>query len=369
MIDSRTFFGFIIVAALVAVLSFWVVGPFSMRVDGAIYLSQIEQFEAGELVLTPHTVALRAFKPLPGVWGSVLVPFLDPAEALQVLNLLFLFGLPFVAYSFLKELGFKSDEAWWGSLWIVTGYPLLKYGLALGTDLGGWFFTLLTASLVLKGIRMRSLRTLVLASLFGFLGGTIKESGVFGLLFGGLYILFTSDARPLKDTRRYIFAVGVPALVLESVLVIILLKAGFPSFLDWYGVVRGTEFIESNYKITKFVGVFCSTFNILLPLMVVGSVALLRRCVRVGQHPYAQTCALLVASLPVLLWTVFISRVLYIQFLFVVPMALQGVHFLQSTVSGKYQKVVGRMLYILPIVCSVGLFLLAGSRSLFEIIF
>ncbi len=358
---------FILVATCVAFLSFIVIEPFSMRIDGDMYVSQITQFEAGELSPIPRDVALRAFKPFTGVWGSLLVPFITPVEALQLLNLIFLVALPFVAFAFLREIHFSEEEATWGALWITTGYPLLKYGLAIGTDLGSWLFALLTAYLIVRAVRTNSGRSIFFASLIGFIGGTIKEPGVFGLIFGGLYILFTYKERALQATMKFIAFLALPALILEALLIGYLAYSGFPTFLDWYGQVTDGEFSEAHYQVFQLIPVLASAFSILLVYALVGFVAVLTKRVQI-QHAYALTFALLLASLPVLMWKIFISRVLFIQFLFFVPMALLGVRVLHAQYSSKWANVLKVSLYVLPVLASVGLFIISGKGSLFTIL-
>ena len=367
MKETLPTFLFIFVAAFVAYASFYVIGPFN-NIDSFIYVAQVEQFENGELTAEPLDVAWRAFKPLYGVVGALLGPALDPWEAMQIFNLILLFGLPFVSFGFLKELGFSREESVWGSVWIVTGYPVLKYGLAVSTDLGGWFFAVATAYLVLLGLKRNSIRTLFFASLVGFIGGTAKEPGVFGLVFGGLYILFTSGTRTLKKTLQYIAALALPAFVLEVLLFAILIYAGLPTFLDWYGLVVADDFVEEHFRLFRFIGVFGSTFSVLLPLAFFGLIHVIRR--RTGtSSAFAKTGALILASLPILFWTVFISRILYIQFLAFVPLALWGVVELSHYVPETKQRAAKSMLYILPILTAVILFLIAGDRSLFEVLF
>jgi hypothetical protein len=361
------FLGF---ATCTAIVSFIAVGPFKMNIDGDIYVSQVEQFEAGQITLTPYDVALRAFKPFPGVFGSLFTPIITPVEALQLLNLLFLFGLPFVAFKFLRELNFSPREATWGALWLITGYPLLKYGLAISTDIGSWFFALLSAYFVLKGIRTKSYREVILASLLGFIGGTVKEPGVFGLIFGGLYILFTYHSRNMRKTFAFLSALVFPALLLEITLFSVLMYAGFPSFFDWYGQVAHDDFIKENYQILKYVGVSLSSFSLLILYACVGLYGALRKYESIGKHTVAVILALLLASLPVLLWKIFISRVLYIQFLFFIPLGLIGTRVLLKYLSRYTVNVTWHVLvYVLPILCSVGLFILAQNRSLFTLFF
>ncbi len=359
---------FILVATCVAFLSFVVIEPFSMRIDGDMYVSQIAQFESGQLSPIPHDVALRAFKPFTGVWGSIFVPFLSAEEALQLLNLIFLVILPFVAFAFLREISFSEEEAMWGALWITTGYPLLKYGLAIGTDIGSWFFALLTSYLIVKAVRTESGRNIFLASLIGFIGGTIKEPGVFGLIFGGFYILFTHAERAVQTTVKFLSLLIFPALILEALLIGYLAYSGFPTFLDWYGQVTNGEFSEAHYQIRQLLPVLASAFSILVVYAFIGFVAVLAKRVHM-KHLYALTFALLLASLPVLLWKIFISRVLFIQFLFFVPTALLGVRFLLVSRKGKWATVFRITLYVLPILCSVGLFILSGKGSLFSVFF
>ncbi|MFZ2253470.1 MAG: hypothetical protein WAW13_04895 [Minisyncoccia bacterium] len=369
MTDSLRLYIFFLASTLVAILSFSVVGSFNMGIDGGIYVSQVEQFEAGQLTLLPHDVALRAFKPFVGVWGSLFVPVLTPEESIQLLNLLFLFAMPFVAFKFLSELNFSKDESFWGALWIISGYPVFKYGLAISTDFGGWLFAVLTAYLVLKGIRLNSYRTILLASVLGFIGGTIKEPGVFGLLFGALYIIFSYSDRSFKKTFTLLSLLTFPALILEIILFGVLAHAGFPLFLDWYGVVANSDFEGQHYQLTKLIGVIGSSFNIVLLYAGVGFLALTQKQVWMKNPKFTFLLALLVASLPILLWKIFISRVLYIQFLFFVPMALVGARLLIARLPKQKNSIGKYVVYILPLISATGLFLIAREKSLFTIFF
>lgn len=367
--DTLRNYIFLGVAACVAFLSFSIIGPFNIHIDGDMYVAQIEQFEAGQLLSVPYDVALRAFKPFTGVWGSLWAPLLTPLQSMQLLNLLFLFAIPFAAFGFLNELGFSKKEATWGALWIVTGYPMLKYGLAISTDIGGWFFALVSAYMVLKGVRMQSYRVILLASLLGFIGGTIKETGVFGLLFGGLYILFTYANRPFQQTCILLAILALPAFALEVALIGVLIHTGLPTFLDWYGVVADSKYSIPDYPFIKFVGVFASAFNMLIVYACVGLSAACLKKITLTSHPYAMVSATFLASLPILLWKIFISRVLYIQFVFFVPVALLGARAITAMLPVRVRRVGEIAVYVVPIVCSVSLFLIAREQSLFTVLF
>ncbi|MCF7815420.1 MAG: hypothetical protein K9M10_00575 [Candidatus Pacebacteria bacterium] len=368
MIDALRPYVFLGVAVIVATLSFLVIGPFNMNIDGDIYVAQVEQFESGQVTNVPYNVAQRAFKPAVGVLGSLLVPFFTPTEAIQFLNLLILFALPFVAFKFFCECGFTEKEATWGAVWLMTGYPVLKYGLAISTDMGSWLFALASAYFVLKGLRTDSYRTILLASLLGFIGGTIKEPGVFGLFFGAIYIAFTYAQRPIQKTITLLSVLALPAFICETILFSVLIYAGFPTFLDWYSVVTVEKFAAEHYQLLQFAGVLASTFSILLVYALIGFISVLYRRVRLYDTTHAFTAAVLLTSLPILLWKIFISRVLFIQFIFFIPMALLGVRTLNEYVGSRKSVLkLQTVLYVLPIICSVGLFLLAGRGSLFDL--
>ena len=362
-------FWYPLLSLLVAGLSFAVIGPFYMAIDGWIYTAQVEQMARGSLVLEPFSVALRAFKPFHGWVGSLLVPPLTPEQSLQLLNLAFGFALPFAGYWFLRELEIDSHSAFWGGAWIVTGYPMLKYGLAIATDLGSWVFALLTVALVLRAMRKDSLALLAAASVVGFLGGTVKETGVIGLLFGGFALLFTAGVRPWRWTLVKILTLALPALFLELGLFAYLISQGFPSFLEWFGLNSEWYPTPWSERLFMFVGVNGSAFHLIGLFALVGAgVFLAGQRSYLGRFPVAYGFALLLAPLPVYFWPLYIGRILYIQILIVVPLALTGVAWMASRFPEGRQQIVSRILYLAPMGAAIALFLLAGKGSLFDLL-
>ena len=365
--ERYSIFVFLITSALVCIMSFVVVGPFNMRVDGHIYTSQVEQFEAGTLALEPLEVALRAFKPFPGVWGSLFVPLLTPVEALQLLNILLIFAFPFAVFFFLKELGFEERTARWGALWVLTGYPVLKYGLAISTDLGAWVSTFVTAALVLRGIRTDSLRTIVLASLIGFIGGTFKETGVIGLVFGGLAILFSLRTQTWGRTLAYTSALVLPALILEIGLLAILVVQGFPTFVEWLSINNTSYAYSITERLIRLGGVELSTFNALWIFAVVGVITCIQKhrewISEYGKYVLAAGFAVSV----VVVWPIPISRVVFIESLVVIPLALRGAEAISDRFVGSRKTLYTFLLFGSPIAASVVLLFISKSGSLFQL--
>jgi hypothetical protein len=334
-------------------------GVIDLRVDGESYISQVEFFR-GE-----GSDAPRLFKPLYGVLGALLSPVFSPAGAIVFLNLLFLCGLLGVTYFFLRELSFAEWEARVGALWVGTGYPLLKYGLAISTDMGGWFFAASTILLVLVALRTESTRLLFLASLVGFLGGITKETGVLGLIAGGFLILFSFRDKPLSRVVKQIFILALPALILEGALIACLTYLGLPTFLDWYE--SNTEgYGGAYYTLSYWLFTEGGAFNLLWLFALCGVFFYLKHGFMRDRAVILKLVAIFLATLPILLWPIFISRILFIQFLFVVPLALLGLRFFSRVLPQPYRLLGTSILVALPIIGSTALFLLSEGGSLYQ---
>ena len=182
---------------------------------------------------------------------------------------------------------------------MVTSYSVLKYGIALATDMGSWVFAILTVAFVLRALRLDSWKLLSVASLMGFLGASVKETGVIGLIFGGLAILFSARERELKATIRLLAALCLPAFLLECAFVGFLIWKGFPSFLDWFGL--NTEWYPTplSKRLFMFVGVNGSAFHFLGLYALIGTVVFLRGERKFfGRFPRSYALALLIAPSP-----------------------------------------------------------------------
>jgi hypothetical protein len=244
-----------------------------------------------------------------------------------------------------------------GAIWIITGYPMLKYGLALGTDIAGWFFSVLTILSVLIGARLDKVKYFILASLIGFLGALTKESGVLGLVFGGVYILAHIGVWDYRKIVNFLAGLVLPFFALEAFFLFIMAKFGFPTFFDWYSL-NLSSYAKEYYKLFYFIGVEASSFNIILVFCLLGVFYAIKKKEFLNREWLARFTGLFIASLPVLMWPIFISRILYIQFLFLIPLALFGVANI---------KILNRYLFVLPPLFNIFLFLISGNNSLFEI--
>lgn len=353
------------VAVLVCVFS--VSGFFNDKVDTVVYVDQIRLFSGTPAtVINDSGLAARNSKPLYGIVGAVLVHIMSPYEALLVLNLLFFFGLSIISFFLFQELGFAPGSAWWGSIWVVTGYPMLKYGLALGTDISGWFFAAATALAALLAIRSSRMRLMAAAGCIGFIGSLAKETGVLGLVFAGVSIIMHLGAWPLRTLVRWLLALSLPFLAFEAAFLAILHAYEIPNFVGWYASNHET-FAGNYYHLNYFLGVEASAFSVLAVFAALGIFFAAQNGDIMKRAWLGLYVPLLAASLPVLLWPIFISRIIYIQFLVVVPLALYGLEKVSGVFSLFKKRYVPIFLAMLPLLMSFALFLLSGTGSLFTV--
>jgi hypothetical protein len=314
---------------------------------------------------------LRSFKPFYGAVGALLTSIMSGEQAILTINLFFYFGLIAAMFYLLKELSFSNAYATIGASWVATGYPVLKYGLALLTDISGWFFATATMAMFLIALRKNNgkggYQLLLATSLIGFVGSLCKETGLLGLLFAGsylcIYFLYTRKWLYIKQLS----VVVLPFILLQGTFLYILFQksTGHASFIDWFLFNKNTI----GYGLHTWFYFFfteASAFSLLLLYVFYTGAFLLFKRHRFNAHTTILYVSLLITTLPILVWPVFLTRVLYIGFLFVIPFALQGMIIFEK--SNIRTSKVFYTLALLPIVSSITLFLIADGGSLFKLL-
>lgn len=352
----------VLVGALTLLFVCAVRGPLLAYPDTKVYVGQVKYF-AGEIE-ADMDIQLRSFKPFYGAVGAAIHTFTTPEISIFSINIVFFFGLIIASYVMLKEIGFSQIFAAIGASWVATGYPLLKYGLALLTDISGWFFAAATIATFLVGIRKGRRSLLILASVIGFAGSLCKETGLLGLGFAGLYLVLHFIKTRQYIYLRHLLAISVPFIVLQTTFLYILFTKSttHTSFIQWFFFNKEGVGYEL-HTLYYFILTELSTFSLLLLYAVVGTYSLYKNRHTLGSTKIIIGISLLAAVLPPLVWPVFLTRVLYIGYLVVVPLALVGLSFWQTKYPHKRKLFL--VLAALPIMSSIVLFLLAGNDSLF----
>ena len=333
--------------------------------DTKVYLGQIGYFN-GEIA-ADMDIQLRSFKPFYGVVGSALSNVVSPEVAILIINVAFFFGLIVATYFLLKELGFEELYASIGAGWVATGYPLLKYGLALLTDISGWFFAGATICLFLVGIRKNNTWFLVGSSLVAFIGSLCKETGVLGLGFAGVYLLgFFVVTRNVAYIKK-IVAILLPFLFLQAGFLYLLFtnSSTHTSFLYWFLLNKHNVGSEL-HTFYNFVQMEFSTFNLLWIYVLYGIYQVYKYRLSIERKHVIIGLSLLLCVLPPLVWPVFLTRILYIGYLVIVPIALLGlVGWRQNNTHKNY---LFSVLVAFPVVISFSLFAIAGGISLYSVL-
>lgn len=350
------------------IITFLTTGVFNDKIDTQDYVEQIQQFEDGTFFNPGTAILNRVFKPFYGFVGAIFTGLGSSYySAILIINIVFLLGLIACTYHFIRLLGYKKHLAIVGAAWVAFGYPVLKYGIALGTDISGWFFALLSIILILKFNNNENYKLLLVASFVGFVGGLAKETAVLGLIFGGLYILMQFKKWPVGKIFKSLLSLAAPVLVLGLYYLHFLQQKGFPGFFDWYQT-NLKDYAESHYKLFYFVGTEASAFNVILLLSVAGLIiAFLNR--DIFKQKWASIhVSLFIATLPVLLWPIFITRIIYIQFLFMIPLAIYAVSKIENETKNNTLRGLRYLLYALPPIASIILFLVSRDQSLFALL-
>lgn len=350
--------------ALAFAIAFSISGIYNDRIDTAVYVAQIEAFQT-LMTSGEHLPGLATFKPLPGIVGALLAFLVHPYTALLVMNATLFIGFVFAFYGFLRELSFNRVYAAIGASWVALAYPVLKYGLGLGTDAWGWLAATLVAMLVLNAVRTGRMHLVILASIIGFLGSIAKETAVLGLLFAGLYLIGMLQVWRMREVVRWLLALCVPFFVLQAAFLAIVISSGGSTFLDWY-TANVAGYAENYRTLSYFMGVMLSTFNMLLVFAVMGFFALWKTrelYTATWQRTYAP---LFLAVVPIFMWPIFISRIIFIQVLWIIPLALSGARSIAPNPAAS--PVRSLLMFALPPLVAITLYAISGNDSLFKVL-
>lgn len=352
-------------AACVAIFDYSFLGLFQKaQGDTLSYTVTAQYFYDRQMPTDPvlnHYVRARLLKPTYGVIGALLMPVMNAEQSMLLLNIFFYFGCAFLLFKILSSLlDFKPWQAFIGVAWFACSYPMLKYGFALMTDIGGYFFALLSIFFALLSDKRQKAAYLFWAGVASAIGFAVKETGGLGMLFIFFYWLLRIKEMGVKKLIRDWAYVGLPFLSISLAIQLAVTGISGYSYADWVGSAEealGEQFRTVRY----FVGTQGAAFHLLWIFFLVGLIK-----IKKFSDPKA-LLALIPAGLPVLAWPIFITRILFFQFIFVIPLALHGFcQIIESIKKPALKKALVIILPTLPCLISLALFLIARQGSLFK---
>ncbi len=352
--------------ALIAIFDYSILGLFqTAQGDTLSYTVTTRYFYDHKMPTDPtlnHYVRARLLKPIYGAIGALLMPILTPEQSMLAMNIFFYFGCAYLLFKILSGfLGFKPWQAFIGTVWFACSYPMLKYGFALMTDIGGYFFALLTVYLAILADTKQKANYLFWAGLAAAVGFAVKETGGLGMLFIFFYWLLKVKQIGFRNMIRDWLIAGLPFLVISLGIQLAVMGVSGYSYAEWIGSAEGT--LGAQFRSLKyFIGTQGAAFHLLWIFFLVGIIRLKK-----SADPKAML-SLIAVGLPVLAWPIFITRILFFQFVYVIPFALHGFcQIIENIKKPSLQKAAIWTMAALPCLLSLTLFLAARQGSLFKL--
>lgn len=183
-----------------------------------------------------HVELSRILRPL-GPALAAPFEFLGEGAGLVVQNILFYLLSAFLIFKIVELIFQNRRQGTIAVMLWVTATPIIDSGLAYLTDMGAWFFYLLSIFLILLYFfRERvslSGEILLIAGFFSGAGVLMKENGGLGILFFGMMVLLTREFDwRAKATKllKFDLAFLLPIILLQ----IVVYKYFHYTSLDWY---------------------------------------------------------------------------------------------------------------------------------------
>jgi len=368
--SSQTWFWIVIamiITFLVMIFDFLILGVYQDKNDTQGYMDLIAFFdgqaapsEVGRLI----TFKIRLLKPFYGIICSVITPLTTSYNAMLILNMALLFGTVILLFLLLnKYFKFKYTMSVLGITWFVCSYPMLKYGFSLMTDISGYFFIILTVFLSLIGFTKDKYPFFLAAGIAAGIGVTAKESGAFGLLFILAFSIFEIKNHPFSKTFKRLLLVGLPFLLIFGITNFTIYNLAHYSYYDF--LMKAEEQYSENFRTLKFfIGTQLATFNLLWLPFFYG-------LYKIKKNKNAKTLfSLMFIGLPSYLWSVYIVRGLFIQYIFIIPIALFGTEYFYTNnkIGQRLPKSIKILLVSLPCLVSISLFIFSRGYSIWNLL-
>ncbi len=359
--NKKEFWKIVFVDFMLVLVAFSYVGIYSVRTDTAHYVNQILVFREDiriDNLVGPFREMFyyKISKPIYGVIGATIFRGFSPENSILFTNLFFLLALSFSTYYFLSVIGFNKYFSFVGSIWVSASYPVLKYGLALVTDMSGWFFLVLTVAVFLDGFKKKSIKMIIAASILGFIGSITKETGVLGLVFAGIYLILNYFDTKGENFWRYMAALCAPFFLLQIPFMFYIKSLNGPSEIEWIKF-NYRIFFQDFYKLKYFLTNEFLAFGVVWLFFLVGLYKLYKTK-EFGLNKTGLYLSAMPGSALLLLWPVFYYRILFAQLVLVLPLAVLGFEYLFNKYEKEWQKKIVLILACVPPILSVVLFLL-----------
>lgn len=165
--------------------------------------------------------------------------FLGTGAGLVVQNIVFYSLSTLLMFKIVDLVYQNKKQALLASFFFCTSVSVIEYGLAYLTDMGAWFFYILSIFLTLQYFRTKNQKLVVLNGFLTGLGFLMKENGGLGILFFLMMVLLSQEFN-FKEKVMKIANFALFFLIPVAALEITALRCCQFSSLDWYFAKRPT---------------------------------------------------------------------------------------------------------------------------------
>lgn len=207
---------------------------------------------------------------------------------------------------------YESERvAFIGGLFFAANYSMLSQGMGYFMDIGGWFFYIFALLLLYLYMESGSYRTLACAALAVAIGGFFKENAYMASIPIGVILLYQYYNKPLTFLVK---SVPLGALVVAPAIyqhIHIYKEYGY-TYTYWIHVSQ--DLYEYNSIIVEYIKSFGSLLTFLAPISLLGAYEYVRRFLdtTLSTQKKIYIAAVLVSSLPAVLWPAITQRVIFL---------------------------------------------------------
>ena len=254
--------------------------------------------------------------------AGAITPLFGIYNSFAIVNTIFWFLGAVFLHKFALQF-FKSEKlAFYSSVLFATSIPLLRYGAALLTDCGGYFFTILSAYMVLKFRDNTSLKRMVLLA-FIFAAGILTKNHLG--FFVPMYLILSTFS------ERKVFYRSILTLFISLMFVMGVYAFFNADTFNLYTGAAGRGYTYDNpetWGIERFVLSFGGFLY--LPFFTILGFLADKKKDRIMNYYY-----MLASFLPLFAWPAIEYRITFIMFPLIIPLATLGIENFSSVLCKK----------------------------------
>lgn len=311
LVKNNVFFSAFIVCIFATCLASISILNHVVTGDAPSYLEAMHVMQGGDTpvnfvpnrILT-SSLGIESVSVFTKIFGSVEVGWL-------VLDIMFFVVLGIVFYKLVFNIFESERTALLSSLFLITNYAMIVFGLDYGMDIGGWTFYVVSLYFTLKYVRTGANRALLFSALAIGVGVLFKEYALLGAIPVVAILVYENWQNPLAVIKKGIVPAVIALTPLFIVYLIVYLKFNY-TYADWLSYGNASYVYSS--KIMEYIKSFGSLYNFLSLVVIAGVYCFVRyrNNLLPGNKMQIFVVSVVVSAMPVFIWPAITQRILFI---------------------------------------------------------